>query len=154
MEPVVVSAAQVRETLRRRRAELHEAMSAVEQALAAPARDGVDAWAERVHVALIELSADLRQHIDVTEGQYGLYRGVLATAPRLANAAAELTDEHAEISQLVDSLLGGVSGPNAPQDMDRIRGLGMELLERLALHRQRGSDLVHEAYEADIGGET
>ena len=39
------------ESLRQRRAELRESMSALEQALAAPAADRKSVWAERVHVA-------------------------------------------------------------------------------------------------------
>ena len=56
------------EELRRRRAELLESMRAVEQALAAPGPGRQTRWAERVHVALVELSADVREHIDITEG--------------------------------------------------------------------------------------
>jgi hypothetical protein len=61
------------EDVRCRRAELLESMRAVEQALAAPAPGRHARWAERVHVALVELSADLREHIDITEGPDGLY---------------------------------------------------------------------------------
>src|SRR5215211_6975403 len=92
MEPSVPTPEQVLlEALRRHRAELRESMSALEQALAAPAPGRLDAWAQRVHVALVELSADFREHIDVTEGPSGLYRGLLTTAPRLSKAVARLT---------------------------------------------------------------
>ena len=57
----------------RARAELRESLGALEQALAAPARDRADAWAGRVHVALVELSGDFRDHIEITEGPDGLY---------------------------------------------------------------------------------
>lgn len=60
------------DALRRRRAELRESMSALELALAAPAPEGHPRWAERVHVALVEPSADFREHIDITEGPNGL----------------------------------------------------------------------------------
>ena len=79
------------EALRRQRAELRESMSALELALAGPAPSGEVRWAERVHVALVELSADFREHIDVTEGPDGLYVDILATAPRLSDAVARLT---------------------------------------------------------------
>jgi hypothetical protein len=153
MDPMATPA-QVLETLRRRRAELRESMHAVEQALAAPAPGRLEAWAERVHVALVELSADVREHIDVTEGPDGLYRGVLTTAPRLSNAVADLTNEHAEIERLVDTLLARVNKPELEGGAAQVRDLGTALLERLIRHRQRGSDLVYEAYESDIGGET
>ena len=60
------------EGLRRHRVELRESMSALEDALAAPATADRTRWAERVHVALVELSGDFRGHIDITEGRDGL----------------------------------------------------------------------------------
>jgi hypothetical protein len=38
--------------------------------------------------------------------------------------------------------------------VDDVREAATALLGRLVRHRQRGSDLVFEAYEFDIGGET
>ena len=154
MEPSVPTPEQVSwETLRRRRAELRESMNALEQALAAPAPGRLGTWAQGIHAALGELSADFREHIDITEGPNGLYRGLLTTAPRLSNAVARLTREHAQIRVLVDDLLARVSAAEV-NDADRLRDLGTALLAKLARHRQRGSDLLYEAYESDIGGET
>lgn len=154
MEPSVPTPAQdLLEALRRRRAELRGSMSALEQALAAPAPGRLGAWAQRVHVALVELSADFREHIDITEGPSGLYRGLLTTAPRLSNTVARLTREHAQIRHLVEDLLARASEPDV-NDVDHVRDLGTALLGRLVRHRQRGSDLVFEAYSVDIGGET
>jgi Hemerythrin HHE cation binding domain len=141
------------EAVRRRRAELREAMGSLEQTLAAPAPGRMEAWAQRVRDALGELSDDFREHIDTTEGPDGLYHGVLAAAPRLSNAVARLTREHSQIRVLIDDLVACVSEP-AMDDADQVRDLGTALLARLVRHRQRGSDLVYEAYEADIGGET
>ena len=86
--------------LRRHRAELRESMSALEDALAAPATTDRARWAERVHVALVELSGDFREHVDITEGPGGLYRDLLETAPRLSDAVAGLTQEHVLVSRL------------------------------------------------------
>jgi hypothetical protein len=47
-----------------------------------------------------------------------------------------------------------VSEAEANPDVDTVRDLGTALLARLVRHRQRGSDLIYEAYTADIGGET
>ena len=142
------------EELRRHRAELRESMSALEGALAAAAIADQDRWAQRVHVSLVELSGDLREHIDITEGPNGLYRDLLETSPRLSDAVAVLTREHVLIRGQVDGLLARVTTPDVIEDVDRIRDLGTALLGRLVRHRQRGSDLVFEAYEFDIGGET
>jgi hypothetical protein len=140
------------EALRRQRAELRQSMSALELALAAPAPSG-QRWAERVNVALVELSADFREHIDFTEGDEGLYVDILTTAPRLSGAVDHLTQEHREIISLVDELLA-VTSASVSNEVARVRGLGTALLGVLVSHRQRGSDLVYEAYEFDMGGET
>jgi hypothetical protein len=75
------------ESVRRQRAELRESMSALELAMAAAAARDHVRWGERVHVALVELSADLRAHIEFTEGDEGLRVEILATAPDQAGYA-------------------------------------------------------------------
>jgi hypothetical protein len=142
------------EELRRHRAELRESISALEDALAAPAASDWQRWAQRVHVAAVELAGDLREHVDLTEGPDGLYREVLKTSPRLSGPVDTLTREHGLIRGQVDSLLARVGPSDGVIDVDRVRDLGTALLGRLVRHRQRGSDLVFEAYEFDIGGET
>ena len=110
--------------------------------------------ADRVQVALVELSADLRQHVAITEGPDGLYQDVLETAPRLAGVVDHLTGEHTVLRKAVDGLLAEVRTPEDDLDVAKLRDLGTELVATLARHRQRGADLVYEAYEFDIGGDT
>ena len=154
MEPGLPTPSQdLLEALRQRRADLRTSMTALEKALATAAPGRLDAWAQRVNVALAELSADFGEHIDITEGPGGLYQGLLTTAPRLSNAVVRLTHEHAQISSLIEDLLRRAGGPDVT-DVDHIRDRGVQLLGKLAHHRQRGSDLVFEAYSVDIGGET
>ena len=154
MEPPVIPEQAFFEELRRRRAELLESMRAVEQALSAPAPGREQRWAERVQVSLAELAADFGEHVNLTEGPDGLYRELLKNAPRLSGAVARLTRAHAVISAEVDNLLAVVKEPGADEYVDRVRELGTALLARLLRHRQKGSDLIYEAYEAEIGGET
>jgi hypothetical protein len=142
---------QLVDELRRRRAELLESLRAVEQALAAPAPGRQAPWAERVQAALVELAGDFRDHVEITEGPNGVYGDLLVTAPRLQGAVAALTREHAVIKAQVDELIDAADGS---ADVDELREGGTALLARLHRHRQRGSDLIFEAYEADIGGET
>jgi ATP phosphoribosyltransferase regulatory subunit HisZ len=153
MEPPSTSEQAFFEELRRRRAELLESMRAVEQAVSAPAPGREERWAERVHVSLVELAADFREHVNLTEGPDGLYRELLKSAPRLSGAVARLTSEHALINADVDNLLAVASEPGI-DEYDRVRELGTALLARLLRHRQHGSDLIYEAYQAEIGGET
>ena len=140
--------------LRRRRADLLESIGAVEQALAAPVPGRESRWVERVGVALVELSADFREHIGYTEGADGFYQGLLETAPRLSGPVTRLVREHALITDLIDNLLSRVGQADAADGIEEIRERGTVLLGRLVRHRQHGSDLIYEAYAADIGGET
>jgi hypothetical protein len=142
------------DALRRVRAELGGSMAALEQALVPPISGRHAAWAERVDVALVELSADFDEHVAVTEGPDGLHDAVLAATPRLSNAVRRLAGEHTAIRRLVGDLLALVRPPVAAGEVDAIRELGTALLGRLARHRQHGADLIHEAYQVDLGGET
>lgn len=139
------------ETLRRRRAELRESLNTLEQALASPAQGDPQRWCERVHVALIELTADFREHLDVTESEGGLHDELRRTAPWLSGRVDRLAAEHAPIRASLDGLLAACElGPDA----DEIREAATQLLGLLVRHRQRGADLVYDACEVDIGGET
>ena len=154
MEPVVGAGDQELDALRRLRAELRESTAALEQALAAPTPGRHAAWAERVEVALVELSADFDEHVAVTEGPAGTHDAVVAASPRLSNSVRRLVSEHAVIRDLVADLLVRVRPPVTAGEVDAIRDLGTALLGRLARHRQRGADLIYEAYQVDLGGET
>jgi hypothetical protein len=140
--------------LRRRRAELLDSVRAVEQALAAPAPGREQHWAERVHVALVELDADFREHIGITEGPGGLYGQLLGTAPRLASRVDRLTREHSVITGHINDVVARASDPSAHEHVHEVRERTTALLAQLLHHRQHGSDLVFEAYAIDIGGET
>ena len=137
--------------LRARRAELRESMGALELALAAPLADPGH-WLERVHAALVELDGDLCAHVEITEGPEGLHRDVTDIAPRLAEPARQLADEHGVARRLVDDLLAAAEPDHA--HLERVRTQANELLAMLVRHRQRGADLVYEAYQVDVGGET
>ena len=140
--------------LGQRRAELRESMSALEFALAAPARSDTVRWSAHVQAALAELAADLREHVTMTEGPEGLYQELIETAPRLSEAMDRLVEEHRIISAAIEDQLATVSSADALGEVERIREQGTDLLMTLVRHRQRGADLVYEAYEFDIGGDT
>ena len=140
------------EELRRKRGELRGSMSALEHALASPAGGGVR-WAERVHVALVELSADLREHVTITEGPDGLYQEVIRAEPRLLDPVDRLTEEHGAFAGQVEALMSRVD-PGAPIEVEPLREKGSDLIRGLMRQRQKGADLVYEAYEFDIGGDT
>ena len=141
------------DAVRAERAELRESMAALEQALAGAAAGQADLWAQRVHVALVELSADLRAHVELTEGPGGVHEDILATAPRLAGRVRRLVREHGEMSWLVEDLIARADGPMDADGVAALRSRATTLLGRLVHHRQGSADLFYEAYETDVGGQ-
>jgi hypothetical protein len=127
-------------------------MIAVELALAGPAPpDRTAHWAGRVNAALLELSGDFRAHVAITEGPDGLYHDLLRTAPRLTGPVELLAHDHVLVNQSLEGLLALLDVPSV--DVEKVRRLGTALLGMVVRHRQRGADLVYEAYEVDIGGD-
>jgi ElaB/YqjD/DUF883 family membrane-anchored ribosome-binding protein len=137
--------------VRRRRAELRDSLSAFESALAAPAPGRLPQWTERVCAALMELSADFREHVAIAEAPDGINARALRSAPRLAKAVERLVAEHVELTARMNQLLDALAAP-AAAPADEVRDEATRLLGRLVRHRQRGSDLVYEAWAVDIGG--
>lgn len=139
----------------RRRRTLHEALVGFEQALSSPASGRIADWTRDVAKDLTAVRDAWDHHIDGTEKPDGLYEEIVAISPRLAGTVDRLRAEHPEITEAVDLLLarlehveiGGLEWPldDARDDLQRFIG-------KVIRHRQRGADLVWEAYNVDIGG--
>lgn len=150
MEPTVHT--RELDAVRRRRAELRETLGALEQALAAAASGRAVIWGERVHAALVEVAEDFAQHIEVTEGPDGLHQAILAGDLRLTNAVDALTAEHQQIATQIAALLADTEPPVTATDVADVRERSTRMLGHVIRHRQRGADLIYEAYQTDIGG--
>jgi hypothetical protein len=135
---------------RRHREELLEAIHQFERALAVPARNPT--WHARVTDRLAALRHSVTEHVVVTEGPDGLYGELLDHAPRLCRGVDMLVREHAALVAAVDALSVRLADPAVAVEL--ARGWASDLLRELSRHRQRGADLVYEAYDTDIGGET
>jgi hypothetical protein len=138
--------------VRQRRVELQESLSALEQALACPAVGRSMIWGERVRSVLVEVADDFAEHIAVTEGPDGLHQAILAGDVRLANAVGTLTAEHAVIAVDLARLVADTEAPVSATEVAAVCERGAALLAALVRHRQRGADLIYEAYGTDIGG--
>jgi Hemerythrin HHE cation binding domain len=136
--------------LRSRRVELRSAMGGLESALAAPANDHPDRWVRQVHGALLALTSGMREHIEVTEGPDGLHQELVESAPRLSGPVSRLNAEHDRLEERLRDLVDRVEATDL--DVDAIRDAGTDVLDLFMRHRQRGADLVYEAYEFDVGG--
>lgn len=137
---------------RTRRAQLLAAINRLECALAVPAGD--PSWTTQVRAGIRTLSTAFEQHIAATEGPDGMYAEILRNAPRLSFAVNRLVVEHADTRASISALaeLTDERSASDQDDIERIRDAGTNLLATLVRHRQRGADLVFEAYAHDIGG--
>jgi hypothetical protein len=131
---------------RRHRAELLSAIHSFERALAVPAAD--PGWRAGVEGKLTSLRHAFAEHIEITEGPCGLYAELLDDAPRLTHQVHTLVREHSGVLEALDALAIRLDA-----EPKRLRTWANNLLRELSRHRQRGADLVYEAYTADIGGE-
>lgn len=133
-----------------RRVRLRGAMDDLEAALAAPAARRVADWWAAVMACLQGLRTALLHHVVETEADEGLLTQILTEVPRLASAVDRLRQDHVELSDAVEALLVRPVPRNG--DSAVIRDAGLRLLGQLARHRQRGADLLYEAYSIDVGG--
>ncbi len=130
-----------------KRLELQEALSTVEVAAASPSAE--EGWRTRLLEEIEKLRAALLHHIEEVEAEDGLLEEMLAHAPRLANQIASVRHEHTDLSDQIDQVVLDVRGT---VDVIDIRSGVLDTLTAIARHRQRGSDLVYDGYNVDIGG--
>ena len=141
--------------LRLRRAGLKAALSGLELNLAAPAGNR-QAWVEGVRDGLRALHEVWTRHIVETEAPGAFLDELVEEAPRLATPASRLRREHNEILAAIVRGEKRLEAPGTGDDydvwVDIVRTELTAVLVALAKHRQRGADLVYEAYDVDIGG--
>jgi hypothetical protein len=136
------------------RADLHSALIDVEDAISAAAPGRFLEWARGVEKSLVHLHDAFSNHIATAERPDGLYREVLDREPRLRDTVARIQGEHPTISGSIhierDRLRAVLEGLEIPAD--DIRRDVTKILGRVTRHRQRGADLIYEAYFVDLGG--
>ncbi|WP_319464052.1 hypothetical protein [Micromonospora sp. RTP1Z1] len=125
-------------------------LHALARALAAPV--GRPRWRQRLITRLDPVGHGFAEHVHVTEGPTGLYAELLHHAPRLDRGVRLLIREHAAIVTEIAALQHVADLPAVPDE--ELCGRTGQLLRALHRHRQRGADLLWEAYQADLGGET
>jgi hypothetical protein len=128
--------------------EMLRGIKRVEHAIGSPIGD--PSWWSGLSRAVAQLRAAFSLHVDVTEGPTGHYAGLLEHAPRLARGVNDLVDEHRAVLAALNELEDTMERVSP----DRVRRQTARVLRKVWRHRQRGADLVYEAYVIDIGGET
>ena len=135
------------EAVRTRRADLHEILIDLEHAIAAAVPGRESAWTEQVRATMERLGPSFADHVTATEGPDGLFDRVRRRSPRLDHQCRKLAAEHGTITTEFSAACAALE-----QDPDAARTAILDLLASLARHRQRGADLVYEAYAVDLGG--
>ncbi|WP_262286550.1 hypothetical protein [Micromonospora sp. MA102] len=108
-------------------------------------------WREHMVGRLGPVRRGFAEHVRLTEGPAGLYAELLHQAPRLDRGVRLLAGEHTAIAAAIAALQHAVRLPSVPAE--ELREQARNLLRALDRHRQRGADLLWEAYQADLGGE-
>jgi hypothetical protein len=140
---------------RQRRKTLHDTLVHLEEALSSPAASRIPDWTASVLKEMYEVRDAFGQHITATEQPDGLYDEILERAPRLAGNDRRLREEHPEIHDGIDAMLERLEHTEIGSDrwaLEQARDDLQRLIGGVIKHRQRGADLVWEAYNVDIGG--
>ena len=140
---------------RARRATLHDALVHLEMAISSPAAGRIEEWASGVVKELTGVRDAFDQHVLVTEKPGGLYEEIITRAPRLDGTVTRLRHEHPTISTQIAAMLDRIAGVQIGGEewpLDTARDDLQRFIGTVIRHRQRGADLVWEAYNVDIGG--
>ena len=137
----------------KRRAGLRRTMTAVEEAASAALAGRPGEWRARLAPHVDDLQGAWASHVSGTEGPDGLWEQIRTDAPRLNGQLRRLGREHQTLTAEVEALRQDLA--DAGEDEPRLasaRERATSLLVQLTRHRQRGADLIYEAYERDVGG--
>ena len=134
----------------RQRSQLGQAMIHVELAAAAPT--GKESWLADLRESARTLEAAFNHHVEEVETPTGLLDRIVDQAPRLQRASDLTREDHVTISRLIDTVLEMTDDNGASTDPEDIREAVVAALLALTKHRQRGADLIYDAYDIDIGG--
>jgi hypothetical protein len=136
---------ETQEVIVNRRQDLYDAMQRLESSVARAS--GQDDWAVVVGDALEVMHDALQRHVIETEADDGLFAEVVGRAPNLASDVATLRKDHEDLLFSCRTANELVANWSAPAE---IRRKILALLGRLAIHRQRGAELLFDTYNVDL----
>jgi hypothetical protein len=139
--------------VRQRRAGLRRTMTEVEEAASAALAGRPREWQAQMLPRIDDLREAWTAHVSGTEGPGGLWEQVRTDAPRLDGQLRRMGREHETLGADIDALRRDLSdaGDEESRLVD-VRERATAILARLTRHRQRGADLIYEAFERDVGG--
>ena len=147
-------------SIRRRREALLQAVVGLEDALAGPIGDH-ERWRLRVAMAVDHAVARISEHVTQTEGPGNILDEILAIAPRLERRVEQMKLDHENLEKAADRLALAVAdlatsdddltAADAEDNAIAVRNHAVDVMGQIARHRQRGADLIYEAYQVDLG---
>ncbi len=138
---------------RSRRHALGDAADLIEDLIARPGSD--PQWTVRVADSLQGLRRAFDNHVAEVEHDEGLLPQLRHDSARLSNGIDRMYAEHVTIAAELDAvaaLIADCAGDCGADSVESIREAVVDVLRSISRHRQRGADLVYEAYHVDIGG--
>lgn len=134
----------------RQRSQLARAMQQLELAAAAPT--ALESWMIDLQHSLRQLEIAVSEHIVSVQAPMGLLDRIVDQAPRLQRSVERTKEDHAAMAETIAELLAIIDEIDSKERHDEVRDAAMSILVALARHRQKGADLIYDAYAIDIGG--
>ena len=133
-----------------RPAGLRRAVQALDRA-AHDVRGDRAAWRASVTACLERLEAAWTRHAASNERPGGFFDQLRSEAPQLDPRLRQLHREHDVLHGTIRSSLDRLRAGRHADTGEVCRDID-HLLGRLVRHEQRGADVIHQAYEVDVGG--
>ncbi len=124
----------------------------LEHALARPVGKNSQQWSADTAARFRDLADAFRHHAEQSEGPDGLLREIVESAPRLTHAVDQVKEEHEDLLAEMARLEAMTADDDARSNLDEIRKDALQLRQDIEGHRQRGADLIYEAYSVDVEG--
>lgn len=154
MDPTGISSRPNLEAVRQRRMTLRLSMERLKEALAAAVANPTGRSCAAILGAAQDLLTCLGTHIEATEGPSGFHSDIVTAAPRLAHDIEILVREHSQLVVMVSDIVSLSGQECTPDNIDAIHQVGTRLFLAISRHLQHGSELIYEAFQSDLGGET
>jgi hypothetical protein len=138
------------ERSREKRRGVRQASTDLEEALARPASQDAKGWAAGTADCLGSLARAFEMHARQSEGSDGLLTEIIEVSPRCAPAVEQIKRDHRDILADIQALEGSARRCDGATQIKQVREEALGLLQAIARHRQRGADLIYEAYSVDI----
>lgn len=134
---------------RARRVSLRRTCEHVRRLLTAPPEGAPLPPSGALALATADLSRHWYDHVAATEAPDGLLAQIVTDSPRLAPMADRLRRQHPDVTVRLEAVRRQLDGGDP--DLDALLPRIAELLAVIDRHRRDGGELIHRAYNIDIG---